>query len=68
MFCMKGVEFTFTIKFEEKIFEINKKMLAFSIQIQYYIRVRFVGQAVKTPPSHGGNTGSIPQRRKGVDS
>ena len=23
---------------------------------------RFVGQAVKTPPSHGGNTGSIPVR------
>ena len=28
----------------------------------YYMGVRFVGQAVKTPPSHGGNTGSIPVR------
>ena len=27
-----------------------------------YIQVRFVGQAVKTPPSHGGNRGSIPLR------
>ena len=26
------------------------------------MEVRFVGQAVKTPPSHGGNTGSIPVR------
>lgn len=25
-----------------------------------YYNTRFVGQAVKTPPSHGGNTGSIP--------
>ena len=28
----------------------------------YYNQARFVGQAVKTPPSHGGNTGSIPVR------
>ena len=27
-----------------------------------YYNTRFVGQAVKTPPSHGGNTGSIPVR------
>lgn len=26
----------------------------------YYNQARFVGQAVKTPPSHGGNRGSIP--------
>ena len=26
------------------------------------IHIWFVGQAVKTPPSHGGNTGSIPVR------
>ena len=26
------------------------------------MQVRSVGQAVKTPPSHGGNTGSIPVR------
>ncbi len=31
-----------------------------------YIQVRFVGQAVKTPPSHGGNRGSIPLRTVSV--
>ncbi len=25
-------------------------------------KIRLVGQAVKTPPSHGGNRGSIPLR------
>ncbi len=28
----------------------------------YYIRKRPVGQAAKTPPSHGGDGGSIPPR------
>ena len=27
-----------------------------------YYNTRFVGQAVKTPPSHGGNSGSNPGR------
>lgn len=27
-----------------------------------HLRMRLVGQAVKTPPSHGGNRGSIPLR------
>ena len=26
------------------------------------LTIRLVGQAVKTPPSHGGNSGSIPLR------
>ena len=40
----------------------RKKVLAFSRKMMYYFGVRFVGQAVKTPPSHGGNRGSIPLR------
>ena len=36
-------------------------MVAFLVQIGKNIFWR-VGQAVKTPPSHGGNTGSIPVR------
>ena len=28
----------------------------------YWSNIRPVGQAVKTPPFHGGNTGSIPVR------
>ena len=27
-----------------------------------YLHIWLVGQAVKTPPSHGGNRGSIPLR------
>ena len=38
-----------------------KKTLAI-VKIVCYSNKRFVGQAVKTPPSHGGNTGSIPVR------
>ena len=38
-----------------------KKMLDEVLAPCYY-NTRFVGQAVKTPPSHGGNTGSIPVR------
>ena len=37
-------------------------MLAFSPDIVYYKRVRFVGQEAKTSPSHGENRGSIPLR------
>ena len=36
-----------------------KNMLDEAWGVCYY-NTRFVGQAVKTPPSHGGNTGSIP--------
>ncbi len=39
-----------------------KKTLAFSWKMLYYNRARFVGQAVKTSPSHGENRGSIPLR------
>jgi hypothetical protein len=35
-------------------------VLAFYSGIGYYIQARSIGQAVKTPPSHGGNRGSIP--------
>ena len=38
-----------------------KNMLDEAWGVCYY-NTRFVGQAVKTPPSHGGNTGSIPVR------
>ena len=37
-------------------------MLAFLFLLCYIMQAWFVGQAVKTPPSHGGNTGSIPVR------
>lgn len=42
-------------------FENMKNMLDEAWGVCYY-NTRFVGQAVKTPPSHGGNTGSIPVR------
>ena len=56
--------------FKGKMFKVNerkiflkkiKKILALFVWPWYY-NTRFVGQAVKTPPSHGGNTGSIPVR------
>ena len=37
-------------------------MLAFFVKMRYYNQARLIGQAVKTPPSHGGNRGSIPLR------
>ena len=37
-----------------------KKVLAFLEKHGILIQVRLVGQAVKTPPSHGGIRGSIP--------
>ena len=43
-----------------------KKVLAFFKTLYYYMQVLLrqqrwlIGQAVKTPPSHGGNRGSIP--------
>ena len=38
-------------------------MLAFFCHLLYYKQATWpVGQAVKTPPSHGGNSGSIPLR------
>lgn len=49
----------------EKRFNFLKKKLAISLLILYYRQVRhvrLVGQGVKTPPSHGGNRGSIPLR------
>ena len=42
-------------------------MLALSDRPWYY-NTRFVGQAAKTPPSHGGNTGSIPVRTAKIKS
>ncbi len=33
-----------------------------SLSARYYLLLRPVGQAVKTPPFHGGNRGSIPLR------
>ena len=30
--------------------------------------IRLVGQAVKTPPSHGGNRGSIPLRAVSINN
>ena len=35
-------------------------MLAFLFLLCYIMQAWFVGQAVKTPPSHGGIRGSIP--------
>ena len=52
-------EFRYFLKFF-KFF--SKKTLAFSPDIVYYKRVRFVGQEAKTSPSHGENRGSIPLR------
>ena len=43
----------------KKYFDFSKKGVDFLWGIVYYNQARFVGQAVKTPPSHGGNTGSI---------
>ena len=43
-----------------------KKVLAFSRKMMYYLGVRFVGQAVKTPPSHGGNRGSSFSAHRGI--
>ena len=37
-------------------------MLAFLFLLCYIMQAWFVGQAVKTPPSHGGIRGSIPLR------
>ena len=51
----------FKVKRSEKILKKFKKVLALFVWPWYY-NTRFVGQAVKTPPSHGGNTGSIPVR------
>ena len=48
--------------FREKFLIFFKKGVDFLWGIMYYNQARFVGQAVKTPPSHGGNTGSIPVR------
>ena len=48
--------------FREKFLIFFKKGVDFLWRIMYYNQARFVGQAVKTPPSHGGNTGSIPVR------
>ena len=46
-----------------KFFKKMKKTLDFLETIGYTKIVRWlVGQAVKTPPSHGGNRGSIPLR------
>ena len=44
--------------------EILKKDLQFEriSDIVAKVLIRSVGQAVKTPPSHGGNRGSIPLR------
>ena len=39
-----------------------KIVLAFLKKHGILIQVRLVGQAVKTPPSHGGIRGSIPLR------
>ena len=39
-----------------------KIVLAFLKKHDILIQVRLVGQAVKTPPSHGGIRGSIPLR------
>ena len=47
---------------KKKILIFFKKYVDFLWGIVYYNQARFVGQAVKTPPSHGGNTGSIPVR------
>ena len=51
----------FCIKVQEK--EINI-LLDKSVNFYYYSHCQLwsVGQAVKTPPSHGGNRGSIPLR------
>ena len=52
-------------KSNRRILKNEKKVLAFSQQMMYdkqVARTWLVGQAVKTPPSHGGNRGSIPLR------
>ena len=51
----------FCIKVEEKE---NNILLDKSVIFYYYSQCQLwsVGQAVKTPPSHGGNRGSIPLR------
>ena len=55
--------FVFVKKISTGIFlNFSKKGVDFFLGIVYYNQARFVGQAVKTPPSHGGNTGSIPVR------
>ena len=41
-------------------------MLAFLFLLCYIMQAWFVGQAVKTPPSHGGIRGSIPLRTANV--
>ena len=46
----------------ENFWNFFKKDVDFLWGIVYYNQARFVGQAVKTPPSHGGNRGSIPLR------
>ncbi len=51
-------EFRYFLKF----LNFFQKTLAFSPDIVYYKRVRFVGQEAKTSPSHGENRGSIPLR------
>ncbi len=55
---MSGHEALAPIGFFEKI----KKVLAFFLRIVYTVPQWSVGQEAKTPPSHGGNRGSIPLR------
>ena len=44
--------------FSEKVLDITKQLPIFALPN----RIRRVGQGVKTPPFHGGITGSIPVR------
>ena len=56
-FCIKIFFYFF-----EKSFYFFEKSVDKCRMDSYNNEAWFVGQAVKTPPSHGGNTGSIPVR------
>ena len=52
-------------KISEKQIKLVDKILKVGI-IERVKKLRSVGQGVKTPPFHGGNTGSNPVRTMGV--
>ena len=43
------------------------KISVFGFEGISFLYLRLVGQAVKTPPSHGGNRGSIPLRAVSIN-
>ncbi len=58
-------------QFEKFLKKMKKSTCKFCKTVILYVSTKkawFVGQVVKTPPSHGGNTGSTPVRTVEVEN